>query len=77
MRFQVAVSVYITSYLTGTMTSDQGIFLKFAMAFDFYRRFFIKYTVKKGSHFPVPSRDVTDQTLSGREKLNYSRPGRV
>ncbi len=35
------------------------------------------YTVKKVSHFPVPSRDVTDQTLSGREKLNYSRPGRV
>ncbi len=35
------------------------------------------YTVKKVSHFPVPSRDVTDQTLPGREKLNYSRPGRV
>jgi hypothetical protein len=34
------------------------------------------YTVKKVNHFPVPSRDVTDQTLSGREKLNYSRPGR-
>ncbi len=30
------------------------------------------YTVKKVSHFPVPSRDITDQTLSGREKLNYS-----
>ncbi len=43
MTFQVTVSVYITSYLTGTMTSDQGIFLKFALAFDFYRRFFIKY----------------------------------
>jgi hypothetical protein len=27
--------------------------------------------------FPVPSWDVTDQTLSGREKFNYSRPGRV
>jgi hypothetical protein len=34
-------------------------------------------TVKKVSHFPVPSRDVTDQTLPRREKLNYSRPGRV
>ncbi len=32
---------------------------------------------KKVSHFPVPSRDVTDQTLPGQEKLNYSRPGRV
>jgi hypothetical protein len=38
---------------------------------------FIIYTVKKVSHFPVPSRDVTDQTLPGREKLIYSRPGRV
>jgi hypothetical protein len=27
--------------------------------------------------FPVPSRDVTSQTLAGRELLNYSRPGRV
>ncbi len=26
-----------------------------------------QYTVKKVSHFPVPSRDVTDQTLPGRE----------
>jgi hypothetical protein len=26
---------------------------------------------------PVPSQDVTNQTLSGRELLNYSRPGRV
>ncbi len=25
------------------------------------------YTVKKVSQFPVPSRDVTDQTLPGRE----------
>ncbi len=32
---------------------------------------------KKVCHFPVPSRDVTDETLHGREKLNYSRPGRV
>ncbi len=35
------------------------------------------YTVKKVSGFPVPSRDVTDQTLPGWELLNYSRPGRV
>ncbi len=34
-------------------------------------------TVKKINYFPVPSRDVTDQTLPGREKFNYSRPGRV
>jgi hypothetical protein len=27
--------------------------------------------------FPVPSRDLTYQTLPWREKLNYSRPGRV
>ncbi len=29
------------------------------------------------SGFPVPSRDVTNQTLPGREKFNYSRPGRL
>ncbi len=36
-----------------------------------------RYTVRKLIDFPVPSRDVTDQTLPGREKFNYSRPGRV
>jgi hypothetical protein len=35
------------------------------------------YTVKKVSGFPVPSRDVIDQTLPGQELLNYSYPGRV
>ncbi len=35
------------------------------------------YTVKKVSGFPVPSRDVTYQTLLGREQFNYSQPGRV
>jgi hypothetical protein len=35
------------------------------------------YTVKKVIVFPVPSRDVTNQTLPGREFLNYSRRGRV
>ncbi len=34
-------------------------------------------TVKKVIVFPVPSRDVTNQTLPGRELLNYSWPGRV
>jgi hypothetical protein len=34
-------------------------------------------TVKKVSGFPVPSRDVTFQTLPGREQFNYSRPGPV
>ncbi len=29
---------------------------------------------KKGIGFPVPSRDVTDHTLPGRESLNYSIP---
>jgi hypothetical protein len=32
---------------------------------------------KKVSNFLVPIWNVTDQTLSGREKLNYSRTGRV
>jgi hypothetical protein len=32
---------------------------------------------KKGFRFSLPNRDVTYQTLPGREKLNYSRPGRV
>ena len=35
--------------------------------------------LKRVSDFPAPSRDVTNQTLPGREILycNYSRPGRV
>ncbi len=33
------------------------------------------YTVKKVINFPVLRRDVTNQTLPGRESLNYSRPG--
>ncbi len=37
----------------------------------------VQYTVKKVSRFPFPSRDVTNQTLQGREYLNNSRPGRV
>ncbi len=32
------------------------------------------YTVKRVSHFPIPSRDVTDQTLSGREKTKLFPP---
>jgi hypothetical protein len=32
---------------------------------------------KKVNDFPVPSWDVTNQTLPGREYLNYSRSGRV
>jgi hypothetical protein len=36
------------------------------------------YTVKKGLPFSRhPSRDVTNQTLPGREQFKYSRPGRV
>jgi hypothetical protein len=34
------------------------------------------YTIKKDYCFPAPSR-ATNQTLPGREKFNYSRPGRV
>ncbi len=34
-------------------------------------------TVKKVSNFPVPSRDVINQTLPSGEYFNYSRPGRV
>jgi hypothetical protein len=32
-------------------------------------------TVKKGYDFPVPSRDVTNQSLLGGELLNYSHLG--
>jgi hypothetical protein len=32
---------------------------------------------KKFLVFPVPSRDVTNQTPPGRELLNYSQPGKV
>ncbi len=35
------------------------------------------YTVKKVRRFPVPSRDATNQTLTGRELFKYSRPSRV
>ncbi len=35
------------------------------------------HSVKKGYLFPVPSRDVTNQTLISRELLNYSRPVRI
>jgi hypothetical protein len=35
------------------------------------------YTVKKFIDFTVLSRDVSDQTLLGREKFNYSWLGRV
>ncbi len=37
----------------------------------------VVYTVKKVIVFPVPSWDVTNQTLPGRKLFNYSRPGRV
>jgi hypothetical protein len=37
----------------------------------------VLYTVKKVSNFPVPGRDITNQTHPGREQLNYSPPGRV
>jgi hypothetical protein len=33
-------------------------------------------TVKKVSDFPVPSRNLTYQTLLGRELLNYYLPAR-
>ncbi len=36
-----------------------------------------RYTVKKVIHFPVSSRDVTNQTLTGRELFKYFRPRRV
>ena len=32
---------------------------------------------KKFRDFSVPSRDVTNQTLPGKELFNYSRPGKV
>jgi|688.fasta_scaffold1670385_1 hypothetical protein len=32
---------------------------------------------KKATYFPVPSRDVTNQTLAGLEYYNKSRPGRI
>ncbi len=37
----------------------------------------LTYTVKKVIVFPVPSRDVTDQTLPGGEYFNPSQPGRL
>ncbi len=37
----------------------------------------LSYTVKKIIDFPVPCRDVNNQTLRGWEKLKNSRPGRV
>jgi hypothetical protein len=38
----------------------------------------VKLTLyKKVIVFPVPSRDITDHTLPGREKFNYYPPGRI
>jgi hypothetical protein len=39
--------------------------------------FFKGTLLEKFSSFPVPSRDVTYQTLPGRELFNYSRTGSV
>jgi hypothetical protein len=38
---------------------------------------FRPYNVKKVIGFPVPSRDITNQTLPGQELLNFSRTSRV
>jgi hypothetical protein len=35
------------------------------------------YTVRKVVDFPVPSQDVTHQTLPGGEEFNYSQPGEL
>ncbi len=55
-------------------TVHSGISWTVIISFGTYK---VHYTVKKVNGFPVPSRDVTNQTLSGREYLNYSWPGRV
>ncbi len=36
----------------------------------------VTYTVQKVIVFPIPSQNVTNQTLPGRKLLNYSWPGR-
>ncbi len=33
------------------------------------------YTVKKVSHFPIPSRNAANQTLPGRHKFNFPDQG--
>jgi hypothetical protein len=33
--------------------------------------------LKKVTDYPIPRRDITDQTLPGQELFNYSWPGRV
>jgi hypothetical protein len=38
---------------------------------------FLLHCKKNVSDIPIPSRDVTNQTLPGWENLSYSRPGRV
>jgi hypothetical protein len=42
-------------------------------SFELYE-FLASALLKRVSHFPVPSRDVTDQTLSGREKTKLFPP---
>ncbi len=37
----------------------------------------VEYTIKKVSDLPVPSRDVTNQTLPGRDKLFLARENLV
>ncbi len=66
---------YTFSILVNPLLSLVYISLLLNTFFPNVQCYFTLY--KKVIVFPVPSRDVTNQNLPGRELLNYSRPGRV
>ncbi len=70
--FLYIVRCALTRFVTRILTNLINVLLLFS-----HIHISVIYTVKKVSGFPVPRRDVTYQTLPGREKLNYSSPGGV
>jgi hypothetical protein len=59
-------------YINGYATFELALLLKVHLCQAIKYKPYVmptNCTVKKDSGFPVPSRDDTDQTLSGREKI--------
>ncbi len=73
----IHLCVYLTSFSTVIRSKKLSLHPEFTWRATVALNCLTKYTVKIFNDFPVPSRDVTNQTLPGQEQLNYSRPGRV
>jgi hypothetical protein len=69
-------TIFSKIWYSQTVVFAPAVFFKFLKHYGVMLIYRV-YTVKKVIVFPVPSRDVTNQTLPGWELLNYSRPGRV